>query len=281
MADDAQAGGVPQAAGQASSGAGIAATPQQQQPTATETQSQQAGQGGAQQQTQTPPAQAAGDKSEAGKQQQAASLTDDPKFKAWQASRDREANQLRQQFAQTQQQYTQAQQELEQLRLANADDGQKAAYYEQKAREMAQQWQAYQAQQQWTRWYANEAFETINSFGLNPADERLAEVLTDYAYASPQGIVALAKKCGQVLRADLTKAEREAVLERQRGRVEALNEAGVTQTSTGTGGTAPNADETKVREWKEKVARVRASGRATPETFAELLAEGKKLGITQ
>jgi sugar phosphate isomerase/epimerase len=106
-------------------------------------------------------------------------------------------------------------------------------------------------------------------------------VLTDYAYASPQGIVALAKKCGQVLRADLTKAEREAVVERQRGRVEALNEAGVTQTSTGTGGTAPNADETKVREWKEKVARVRASGRATPEAFAELLAEGKKLGITQ
>lgn len=279
MADDAQAGGVPQAAGQASSGAGIAATPQQQQPTATETQSQQAGQGGAQQQTQTPPAQAAGDKSEAGKQQQAASLTDDPKFKAWQASRDREANQLRQQFAQTQQQYTQAQQELEQLRLANADDGQKAAYYEQKAREMAQQWQAYQAQQQWTRWYANEAFETINSFGLNPQDERLAEVLEQYAYASPQGMVALAKKCGQVLQEDLRKAKAEAELERKRGRTEALVEAGVTQTSAGVGGTAPSADEAKVKAWKEKVAALRASGRASPEAFADLLAEGKKLGI--
>lgn len=274
MADNANAGGVPSTE-QAGSGAGIAATPQpttantttQAQP-AQDTQAQGTGQG------------AGGDKPQAQSEaSKAASLTDDPKFRQWQQSRDREAQALRQQYAQAQQAYAQTQQELETLRLANADDSQKAAFYQQKAAEMAQQWQAYQNQQAWQQWYAREAFDTIGSFGLNPQDERLAEVLEQYAYASPQGMVALAKKCGQVLQEDLRKAKAEAELERKRGRTEALVEAGVTQTSAGVGGTAPSADEAKVKAWKEKVAALRASGRASPESFADLLAEGKKLGI--
>lgn len=240
MADNANAGGV-LGTEQAGSGAGIAATPQpttantttQAQP-AQETQTHGAGQG------------AGGEKPQAQSEATSkASLTDDPKFKQWQASRDREAQALRQQYAQTQQQYAQAQQELETLRLANADDSQKAAFYQQKAAEMAQQWQAYQNQQAWQQWYAREAFDTINSFGLNPQDERLVEVLDQYAYASPQGMVALAKKCGQVLQEDLRKAKAEAELASKRARVDALNEAGVTQTSAGGGGVAPSADEAK------------------------------------
>jgi len=274
MADNANAGGV-LGTEQAGSGAGIAATPQpttantttQAQP-AQETQAQGAGQG------------AGGEKPQAQSEATSkASLTDDPKFRQWQQSRDREAQALRQQYAQTQQQYANAQQELETLRLANADDSQKAAFYQQKAAEMAQQWQAYQNQQAWQQWYAREAFDTINSFGLNPQDDRLVEVLDQYAYASPQGMVALAKKCGQVLQEDLRKAKADAELASKRARVDALNEAGVTQTSGGVGGVAPSADEAKVKAWKEKIATLRASGRASPEAFADLLAEGKKLGI--
>lgn len=275
MADNANAGGVP-STGQAGSGAGIAATPQpttantttQAQP-AQETQAQGAGQG------------AGGEKPQAQSEATSkASLTDDPKFKQWQASRDRALEQQRQQYAQVQQAYAQTQQELENLRLASADDGQKAAYYQSKLAEFQQAQQAEANRQAWTNWYTNQAFAVVQSSGIDMNDERLLPVLADGAYASPQGMMQLSARLVEILKQDVAKARGEAELERKRGRTEALVEAGVTQTSAGVGGSAPGtADEAKVQAWRTKVATLRASGRVTPDAFADLLAEGKKLGI--
>lgn len=186
---------------------------------------------------------------------------------------DNRYNQLAGQFQQQQAALAQQAAQFEALRLANADDAERAAYYQQKANQLQAEYQR-RAQEQaaYTHWN-NQAYALIVESGLDPKDKRLAPYMAGGATA--EGVAQLATGIAKIKTAEANALRVEAEKATTRGAQAALAEAGVTSTSSNTGaGGQPDRRTPAQQAYESERARLnekRKAGRpVTPAEFAEL-----------
>lgn len=166
-------------------------------------------------------------------------LTEFEEFRRWQASRDRQEAQLRNELAQRDRQMQEVQQQVERLQLANADPEQVAAYYQKQYQaEMAKHTQSQQEQQLYQTVQA-EAARLLGEHGLDVNTPGL-----DWSGgATWEGYGKLAESVAKIegLRAREQAKSKSAAASQaaQAAKAEALEQAGVTKVSTATGAAVP------------------------------------------
>ena len=117
------------------------------------------------------------------------------------------------------------------------------------------------------------AADMLREAGIAFNDPRIQPFLS--AGATAQGIAELAKGIAKISAAEVAAAREEAAKASKRGAIEALNEAGVTATSNGTGaGSAASTQTAAQRAYearREQLAAKRNRGQTvTPADYAEL-----------
>ena len=186
----------------------------------------------------------------------AGSLTDSEDFRKFQSEADRRYNALQRQWQETRDQLRAQAAEAERLRLANASDDERANYYAQQVQAIrAQQEQNERAQAEYN-YFNGLAYTMLQEAGMKGDDPRLSPYLS--GGATPQGIAQLATGIAKIAAAEAREAKEEAAKAAKRGAIEALNEAGVTATSNGTGaGAAASAQSSARKAYEERLAKLR------------------------
>jgi colicin import membrane protein len=235
MADEQQvnAGGVQTPGAQPGNGTAVTPQPGAQQPSVTPAQ---------------PPAQA----------------TTDDNFRKYQAERDRErarllaqADEARAEAAKARAEAAEAAQQARRAQLNGLDPEEKAAALERELASVQQRQQLAEAQQVEQQRNAQKAMAALARAGISPDDARLAPYLagenwTEKMANLAEGIAAIQGEELDKLRVEVTKAEK-------RGAQEALNAAGVTQTS-GAASTPGDSMSAKEAEYRKRIKALRRSG---------------------
>jgi len=175
-------------------------------------------------------------------QPQPVDLTQMEEFRSWQAARDRREAQLQQQLAEGQRQRMEMQRQLDQVRLADADPEEVAAYYQQQMEQMrvGQEQQAAAAQVRAQVLARAEAL--LKELGLDPSTPGL-EWAAEPSWDGLARLAASAAKVKALQAQGLARESKTVAAEAARAaKVEALNAAGVTKVSTATGAAAPSGE---------------------------------------
>lgn len=204
--------------------------------------------------------------------------TDDPKFREWQAARDRERAALLKRIQDAETQAQRAKREAEEARLADADPVEREKFYKEQLAQVERQSAEREQRVAEDRAYAAEAMAALNDAGIKPDDERLVPYivgLDDAPWSKrmaslARGIAAIQREEMQALRAEIAKAEK-------RGGQKALEDAGVTQTS-GAASAPVDTTEAKAREYREQLKRYKRSGNL--EAVVALQTKAEREGIS-
>jgi flagellar biosynthesis GTPase FlhF len=200
-------------------------------------------------------------------------LDDDPDFRAFKSSMQRQVQQALTLAEQQKQEANRLRQEAESARLATADPDERAAYFEKQLQAERAQYQQAQQQQAKEAQYRDRAYQRVVKAGIDPNDTRLrfegASVEERYAN--------LLESVTEILAEDRQKADADAKKQVKKEVVNALNEAGVTKTSTASAGAALPADEQEKRDLQAQWKKIKGSGNTR--AYAQLRSKANRLGI--
>jgi len=210
-------------------------------------------------------------------QPQPVDLTKLPEFRSWQAEADRRQEQLRREVEAREKQLQELKQRVDELSLSSLPPDERESFYKTRLAELQAQQEREREQQRQREMYATRARKLLDSLGV-PYDH--PELVWGEA-PSPESYAQLAESAALVAAQmkregakDVTeKAEKAA----RKARVEALNEAGVTKTTSA----APTAsNDTLLKQYKEELARVkRQRGHVSAGQYASIRAKYRKLGL--
>jgi len=197
-----------------------------------------------------------------------------PAFRQYQASRDRQYEQLRQQMAQEQAARAEVQQQMAELQLANADPEEVAAYYQRQASEMRATQERQRTAAQERMEIVGQAQQLLEELGLSAETEGLEWG----EEPSWEGLARLAASAAKVkaLQAQAMASESGAVATgaAQAAKVKALKQAGVTKVSTATGAATPSNLQAEYEAEKGQL-----SGTGDMGAFTRLKAKYREQGL--
>jgi len=201
-------------------------------------------------------------------------LTEFDEFRRWQASRDRQEAQLRNELAQRDRQMQEVQQQLERVQLANADPEDVVAYYQKQYQAEVSKHAQSQQEQQLSQKVQSEAGRLLEEHGLDVNTPGL-----DWSgSATWEGYGKLAESVAKIegLRArEQAKGKSAAASQAaQAAKAEALEQAGVTKVSTATGQATPKDLKAEFEAEKQKM---RNSGDTAG--YAQLKRKYLRLGL--
>lgn len=185
---------------------------------------------------------------------------------AWRAKSDKAQSQLRQQAeaarreaAEAAQQAREAHALLEQQRLAAADPEQRAAYFEQKLKDVEARTQADARVAAERQEFTKTAFDLITAAGFDPNSEEIAPLLT--GGPSTAGLVQLTQGLVGLQGKRYAALEGRIVAEKRKTELETLASHGVGASSAATGAGSANETTRAQRELDEFAAKQRGAGR--------------------
>lgn len=211
-------------------------------------------------------------------------LDDDPDFIEWRSKVDRQRADLERRAQELAQTARQAQTQLEQQQLAAMDDEQRANYWQQKVIQQEQQQVAEYQRQQAIQHWNGQARELFSNAGIDPRDPKVRAFFADQFAAEPSAEAhsKLAARLVQYQAQQLQEARAEAAAERKRGATDALNEAGVTITSAGSGAGAVTDRTTQVNALRDTIKRAKAKSRhggLSERDYARYMSQARALGL--
>lgn len=211
-------------------------------------------------------------------------LDDDPDFIEWRSKVDKQRADIERRAQQLEQTARQAQSALEQQQLAAMDDEQRANYWQQKVIQQEQQQLAEFQRQQAIQHWNGQARDLFTNAGIDPRDPEVRKFFADQFAAEPSADAhtKLAARLVQYQAKQLEQARAEAAAERKRGATDALNEAGVTITSAGSGAGATSdktADIKTLREDIRKAKQKNRHGGLSDRDYARYMSRARALGL--
>lgn len=166
-------------------------------------------------------------------------LDDLPQFRQWKSAYDSRMAEMEKQAAEAKRQATELASQLDELRVRDMPLDEQAAFYRTKLAQERAQMQKQNEELQQRQQYAQEAADALAEMGLDPNTPGL-----DWSEGpSAMGMVRLMRSAARIVaeqnrqaRAETQEKTEEQVRE---ARIGALNDAGVTRTSTATAGAPP------------------------------------------
>lgn len=190
--------------------------------------------------------------------------------------------QIQAEFARFKQQAEAQQNALERQRVEQMSDDQQANYWRGKWEQEQQAKAQADAAQQAYQYFNTAAANMLAEAGIAYNDPDIAPFLS--GGASLEGITQLATGIAKVSAARLAQAKAEAEKAFKRGGIDALNEAGVTSTTSNTGsGGAVTAQDAKTKAYEELrkklIEKARAGKAVRPSEYADLLKAQQAAGM--
>jgi len=212
-------------------------------------------------------------------------LEDNPDFQEWRSRADQQRDELARQANELRQQAKTANDRLEQQQLASMDDEQQAIYWRNKAIQQEQAALAEQTRYQTIQYWNGQASELFRNAKLDPRDPEVRKFFADQFAAEPSADAhsKLASRLVQYQSKLIDDARTEASAERKRGAVDALNEAGVTVTSSGSGAGATSDKTADIKRLKEDISTAKKKARhggLSERDYARYMSRARALGLS-
>lgn len=200
-------------------------------------------------------------------------LTDDPDVRAWQASYDRQIENLRRAAEDANRRAAAVEQQQREARLAELPPEEVAGYWRAEAQRVQHETQQREQQRVQEERLTQQAFGIVKAAGIDPADPDLAPYLKGGPTA--EGVAYLANGVVKLQAKKIADLEARIETERTRAAQEALRAAGVAQVDTSSG-SVPTGDEAKRQEFDA----FRKSVRGKAGAFTKIQAKARELGLS-